>query len=545
MQSLDDMDLVREYALRRSEEAFATLVSRHIDLVYSAALRHLGNHHQAEEVTQAVFVILSRKAAALSPRTILAGWLFHTARLTAANYLRREMRRVRREKEACMQPDQSDNTEAVWQEVAPVLNDAIADLRENERLAIVLRFLQGKDYKAVAATMGGSEEAAQMRVSRALEKLRKLFATRGVALSAAVLASLMSAHAIQSAPGALARAVTASAIQATTLTGSTLSVVKGTLKLMAWTKTKFAAGAAIAVMLAYQYYESSVQANQLARARENLRLGTESVAAQQSRFAELEEANAAITETGRQQEQELARLRARRKSLGAAAGQGQPVSAAPTTLLSATLQDPVARKSLRDDLVNHCRARWAPLIKELPLDEDTTGKLLAIGGDWRMKELETVAAFTDGKITADAAIQIGNELMANGTNEVRVLLGDAGFDKYEQCERSYPARSLVDQLDKQLGFYAVHALQRHRLYDIIAAQPFDVTDGLAGSFTVQELVSPEELSRSLAQRTEANQQILSSAAAFLEPQQLDALGMMQTNNMSTQKRNVLRMLRRL
>src|SRR3974377_719479 len=97
MQVMEDMELLREYARRHSEQAFSTLVSRHIDLVYSAALRHVGNHHQAEEVTQAVFVILARKAASLRSGTILPGWLFRTARLTAANYVRTEMRRVRRE----------------------------------------------------------------------------------------------------------------------------------------------------------------------------------------------------------------------------------------------------------------------------------------------------------------------------------------------------------------------------------------------------------------------------------------------------------------
>ena len=109
MQPTDDMGLLREYAWGHAEDAFATLVTRHIDLVYSAALRHVGNHHQAEEITQAVFVMLARKARSLGPGTVLAGWLFRTARLTAANYLRTEIRRSRREQEAFMRSEPTEN----------------------------------------------------------------------------------------------------------------------------------------------------------------------------------------------------------------------------------------------------------------------------------------------------------------------------------------------------------------------------------------------------------------------------------------------------
>src|SRR5262245_6284398 len=116
---LSDMELLQEYALGHSEQAFAELVSRHVDLVYSAAKRCVGNHHQAEEITQAVFVILARKARSLRPTTMLPGWLFQTTRLTAANYLRTEVRRVRREQEAYMQPNTDESSNDPWRQVAP------------------------------------------------------------------------------------------------------------------------------------------------------------------------------------------------------------------------------------------------------------------------------------------------------------------------------------------------------------------------------------------------------------------------------------------
>ncbi len=542
MQESDDMGLLREYAWGHSEQAFASLVARHIDLVYSAALRQVGNHHQAEEITQAVFVILARKARSLGPRTVLAGWLFRTARLTAANYLRTEIRRARREQEAFMRSDPNENTGEPWHEVAPLLNDAIAALGESDRNAIVLRFLQGKDFKQVAAALGATESAAQMRVGRALEKLRKLFARRGVMLSAGALGALLTANASHAAPAGLAASVCAAAVHGASMTASTLGLVKGTLKLMAWTKTKFAIGATVLVVVAYQEHQNSVVAQQLAAARENLQLKTDAVVAQQVRLAELQQQNASMSSTRHEMEQELARLRARRRT-------GSPGSAAAgasgATLLSAALQDPTQRDLVRQGLLDGLRNRWAPLFKALKLDGQASEKLVELGGDWFMKDLEAVAAFTDGKMTAAAAVQASDEAKAKAIEALRVSLGEAGFAKYKECEQTYPARALIEQFDKQQGFYAIHELQRQRLSDLLAAQPPEVVSALVGDWRVADLVSPDGVGQLLEQETAANQQILQGAAAFLEPEQVQALGLMQTNNLSSQKRDFLRMLRKL
>src|SRR5690349_9331044 len=128
----DDMELVREYAATQSEDVFAQLVSRHVAMVHSVALRHVNNPHHAEEITQAVFIILAKKASSLHAKTVLSGWLFHTARLTAANFQKIEMRRVRREQEAYMESlsDHSTDNNEVWQQISPLLDEAIADLNE-------------------------------------------------------------------------------------------------------------------------------------------------------------------------------------------------------------------------------------------------------------------------------------------------------------------------------------------------------------------------------------------------------------------------------
>ncbi|HUC84743.1 MAG TPA: DUF6263 family protein [Candidatus Acidoferrales bacterium] len=247
----DDLALLRDYARNRSEPAFATLVERHIGLVYSSALRQVRDPHLAEDVTQAVFIILARKAASLDDHTILSGWLCRTARYAGANALTIQRRRQQREQEAHMQSMLNQPEVEVWPQIAPLLEDAMGQLGEKDHDALVLRFFENKNFAEVGAALGASEEAAKMRVSRALEKLRKFFGKRGVALSAAAIAGAVSANSVQAAPAALAKTISVVAIAKGATAGtSTLTLIKGTLKLMAWTKMKIAACTSLGVLLA-------------------------------------------------------------------------------------------------------------------------------------------------------------------------------------------------------------------------------------------------------------------------------------------------------
>ena len=262
MQELDDSALLREYVERGSEEAFAALVTRHVNKVYSVALRLTGNPHSAEEITQAVFVILAKKSLHLGKRVILSGWLYQTARLTAVTLIRGGIRRARREQEACMQTALNENesdlsrrsvteAEATWGQLAPLLDAAMAGLNETDRHAVVLRFFDGKSLREVGAALGANEEAAKKRVSRALEKLRAFFARRGVSSTTAIIAGAISANSVQAAPVALAKSVTAIAVaKGATAGGSTLTLIQGALKIMAWTKAKTIVVAGVAILFA-------------------------------------------------------------------------------------------------------------------------------------------------------------------------------------------------------------------------------------------------------------------------------------------------------
>ena len=230
--------MLRDYHRHGSETAFAELVRRHIHLVYSVAARHVGVAAHAEEITQAVFIILARKAAGLRPDTILEGWLHETTRLTALSFLRGERRRRFREQEAYMQSTLQESPEnAVWHQIAPLLDEAIARLGKKDRDAVILRFFKERSVRDVAAAMQVSELAAQRRVLRAVDKLRQFFAERGVDSPADAITNSIAAHSIQMAPAGLAAAATAAAKGAAAST-STLTLVKGALKIMAWTQTK-------------------------------------------------------------------------------------------------------------------------------------------------------------------------------------------------------------------------------------------------------------------------------------------------------------------
>ena len=252
MPDASDMELLRDYDRQGSEAAFAELVRRHINLVYSVAVRHVGIAAQAEEITQAVFIILARKAAGLRPDTILEGWLHETTRLTALSFLRGEHRRQFREQEACMQSTLQESTDAsVWNQLAPLLDEAVARLGKKDREAVVLRFFKEKNLGEVAAAMKTTEAAVQSRVYRALEKLRKYFVKRGVNSTTATIAGSISANSVQAAPVALDKSVTAVAIaKGATASGSILTVIKGALKIMAWTKAKTAIVVSVAAVLA-------------------------------------------------------------------------------------------------------------------------------------------------------------------------------------------------------------------------------------------------------------------------------------------------------
>lgn len=232
----DDGSLLTEYVAQGSEDAFRELVSRHAGLVYSAALRQVGQATLAEEVTQAVFCILAKKAAKLQDRTVVAGWLHQTARFAALKAARAEQRRQAREQEASLM--NGDHEESVWPRIAPHLDEAMAALGESDRDALILRYFEDRNLRDVGQCLGVSDDAAQKRVSRALDKLRQFFVKRNIAVSSGVIAAALPGNAIAAVPAGLAANVVASSVTAGVAASTTLNLINETMNVIAWTKFK-------------------------------------------------------------------------------------------------------------------------------------------------------------------------------------------------------------------------------------------------------------------------------------------------------------------
>src|SRR5882724_13456280 len=203
MTSTNDLNLLGEFTRHQSQDAFTALVQRHLGLVYSAALRQVRSPQLAEEVTQSVFIDLARSAARLKPDTILTAWLYQVTRRTAIDVVRREASRQLREQIAT-EMNALNATAADWTHIEPLLDEAMHALDDTDRAAVLLRYFENKSLREVGQTLGTSEDAAQKRVSRAVERLREFFARRGIAVGASGLVVVITANAVQAAPVGLA-----------------------------------------------------------------------------------------------------------------------------------------------------------------------------------------------------------------------------------------------------------------------------------------------------------------------------------------------------
>jgi RNA polymerase sigma factor (sigma-70 family) len=243
----DSRQLLADYAATGSEAAFRELVSRYIDLVYSAAFRLVdGDTHRAQDVVQTVFLDLSRQAAKLDGPVMLGGWLHRHTCFVALKAMRGERRRQLRERQAA-EMNALNSPDADFEHLAPVLDEVINELGEEDRKAILLRFYERLDLRSVGEALGASENAAQKRVSRALDELQVMLTRRGVALSAAAVGAALAGQAVSAAPAGLAMGISGTVLAGSTTGSGTVATLT---KILMITKAKLAILGAVLVIAA-------------------------------------------------------------------------------------------------------------------------------------------------------------------------------------------------------------------------------------------------------------------------------------------------------
>ena len=280
MREKPDDQLLRAYAERGCELSFNEIVARYADLIYSAAARQVDTPDLAKDVTQEVFADLARKAPSVSsklgPDFTLVGWLYRSARFESLNLRREEYRRQLREKEAMEHLDQTQDTALDWQRIRPLLDDAMDQLSDADRDALLMRYFRNQDLRTIGQTLGVSDDAAQKRVARALDKLRSGLSDRGITTTATALGVVLSASAVSAAPSGLAAAISTAIVGTITPAAATLATTK---TIIMTTVQKYAIGAAAALVLGGGIYQA-IDSAHLRNEAESIRQSQASLAHQ-------------------------------------------------------------------------------------------------------------------------------------------------------------------------------------------------------------------------------------------------------------------------
>ena len=437
-----DSELLGRYATQKTEADFAELVRRHLNLVYSAALRQVrGDVHLAKDVTQSVFNDLSRKAGSLRHHAVLSGWLYTSTRYAALQLVRAESRRKLREQEAQTMNELTKSEEVTehWDSLRPVLDEVMHGLGGRDREAVLLRFFEGQPFQAIGARLGLSEDAARKRVERALETLRGALEKRGVTSTAAALAVLLTESGVVAAPAGLGAVVTSGAL------GS-----GGGLGVEIW---RALAGmgtlATVAIVLVIGGTAAAISEHQTGR---QLEAELDSLGAENGRLVQAR-ADGRLAQTVPKLEAEWAASpRATPEGLGALPTEDKR-SAAQRNHDERMTNDPAYRERTRDSLRRSYDRSYAGLCRALALPPD---------------ELERFISFMMDAELADAdarrlARTYGIELKTNGEydalktaatedilSEMKGMLGAEKFAYYQNYESTVGFRATLSGLSEQL-----------------------------------------------------------------------------------------------
>ena len=527
-----DLELLNQYARDGVESAFAEVVRHHVNLVYSAALRQVRSPQLAEEVAQSVFTDLARNAKRLAPDTILTAWLYQVTRRTAIDVVRRESRRQLREQIAS-EMNLMNATAEDWTQVEPLLDEAMEALDTTDRTAVLLRYFENRSFREVGATLGTTDDAAQKRVSRAVERLREFFSKRGIAVGASGLVAIISANAVQAAPAGLALTIsTASTIGATSAVAATTATVTKVIAMTTLQKTVIAT--AIVVAAGAGIYEAR-QATQTRKENEVLQEKqtalTKQVEALQQQRDEASNRLALASASAPKPEQKSSEVLKLRGQVGALQQTLSSISATntPKSGIAKMMSDPAMRDYIHQYQAKMIKERYEPLFKELKLTPENTDKFTQLIGDIWAKGTDAASG------SGDATVQNVQEAVEKANKEMQALLGDAGVARYNEYNMEIPARTTIKLLDGKLGDNQLTDDQSARLIKVVMGEPFELTHGISGDWDNAYFGTQADFDQHMQKVQESQQRILQQASSFLNSNQLGALGTIQTDSLNARK----------
>jgi RNA polymerase sigma factor (sigma-70 family) len=436
-----DLQLLARYTRQHAEDAFTELVRRHLDLVFSAALRQVRSPQLAEEISQSVFTDLARNATKLKPDTILTAWLYQVTRHTAIDAIRKESRRQLREQIA-VEMNNMNATANDWTHIEPLLDDAMSALDDTDRTAVLLRYFENKSLREVGVTLGMSDDAAQKRVSRAVERLREFFTKRGVTVGASGLIVVISANAVQAAPIGLAVTIsTVTALGGTTLATTATATTVKTIAMTTLQKTLITA--TVAVLAGAGIYEArqaaqlreqnqTLQQQQAPLTEQNRQLQT-NFANATNRLAGLAEENARLNSAPNRNELlklrgETTRLRANSKELASTKATLSAMSEQQSEALK------TMRESIRHDLAKQTEQQVKTLQEKLSLTSEQTVALKNILNTSIEPVTQYIMDSRTGELTEDEANKM-NESAREQASQIMALLSPQQQADYEQLQR--------------------------------------------------------------------------------------------------------------
>ncbi len=515
MNKLNDQELLRDYAEHRSETAFTELVRRHIDLVYSAAFRMTGEAHSAQDVTQAVFVALGQNAARLARHPVLSGWLHTTSRNLAAKHVRAAVRRENHEQEAAaMNALMSAAPDASWEQIAPQLDAALGELDDADRDAVLLRYFEKKSAREIAEILGISDEAAQKRVSRAVERLREFFSKRNVTIGASGLTVLISANAVQSAPAALLTTISATVLAGTA--ASTSATIAATKAIAMTTFQKTIVTAALVATVSAGIFE----AHQNSESQKQIRNVQQQQSSLNEQFAQLQRERDDATNRLDGLIAENAQLKSNSNQQELLKLRGQVTAASRAAADAAVKTQGLGNGSQvePDYQRNQTRANLETFFKLTNLSPEKADQYVNLEVEMKRRQDERMKALLGGTLSVADAVRQRDQDNQEQQNQRRELLGPDGWATLQSIAdgmRDGVAKRLTSAVQASMGNNPLTQEQSDRLQSAIKAEV------AANTMDDTDLFRPEDEWTQMV--TDRQQHVLQTASEFLTPAQQETV----------------------